>query len=142
MGSLSERIMEGLNVSLICMTITILSLFLLSLTIVILSKIINSLGTKQTGGSNTTSAGGLQDDAAIAQSPNQTTAAIPDETDNAGARSADIPGGELVAVLAAAIAYVTGADASSFRIVSYRRTRVITPVWNARGRYEYLSGKL
>jgi hypothetical protein len=50
--------------------------------------------------------------------------------------------GELIAVFAAAIAQFEGADAKPFRVVSYRRTSQTSPVWNLRGRSEYLSGKL
>ena len=50
--------------------------------------------------------------------------------------------GELIAVFAAAIAQFEGADAKPFRVVSYRRTNQTSPVWNLRGRSEYLSGKL
>jgi len=48
--------------------------------------------------------------------------------------AAGLPGGELVAVLAGAIAHFTGGDVSSFRVVSYRRTGQTSPVWNLRAR--------
>ena len=60
--------------------------------------------------------------------------------DNAGAMK--IPDGELVAIFAAAIAQTKGAGAPSFRVVSYRKTGQNAPVWNIRGRNDYLSGKL
>ena len=50
------------------------------------------------------------------------------------------PDGELIAVFAAAIAQATGN--SEFRVVSYRRSGQAAPVWNIRGRNDYLSGKL
>ena len=56
--------------------------------------------------------------------------------------AAAIPAGELVAIFAAAIAHASGAGAQPFRVVSFRRTNMESPIWNRRGRIEYLSGKL
>ena len=49
---------------------------------------------------------------------------------------------ELAAVFAAAISAMTGEDASTLRVVSYRKTGQTAPVWNVKGRYDYLAGKL
>ena len=146
MGSLSQRILEGLNVSLIGMTITILSLFLLSLTIILLSKVVSVLSNRQAGAPGSTGGqggGGGGDGSAVAAPSVQTAAPPPQDTvDNSATGGPHIRGSELVAVLAAAIACATGADAASFRVVSYKRTRINAPVWNARGRNDYLSAKL
>ena len=48
----------------------------------------------------------------------------------------------LIAVFAAAIAQYAGMDEKAFRVVSYRRGNNNVPVWNLRGRNDYLSGKL
>ena len=68
------------------------------------------------------------------QTPAQTTVTGP-----AAAGSNDC---ELAAVFAAAIAAMTGEDASTLQVVSYRKTGQTAPVWNVKGRYDYLAGKL
>ena len=52
------------------------------------------------------------------------------------------PDGELVAIFAAAITQLRGAGTPKFRVVAYRKTGQNSPVWNIRGRNDYLSGKL
>ena len=143
MDSLGQRVLAGLNVSLIGMTITIMTLFILSIAIIVLSKIVGALSAKKTGDPGMAGgSGGTGNNAVIGQTAVQAAAPPPDLTDDNTADNARIRGGELIAVLAAAIASATGASASSFRIVSYRRTKISVPVWNACGRNDYLSGKL
>ena len=138
------RILQGLNVSLIGMTITISSLVALTLIVIVMSSIISIMQKKSSdaaaatvgagSGAGISAAGGAGTGAqALAQSEAPTT--DPGVT-------AHIPVGELIAIFAAAIAQTTGAGASSFRVVSYRKTGQNTPAWNVRGRNDYLSGKL
>ena len=73
----------------------------------------------------------------------------PSTADTAGTAATDAAGGgvpahtgELVAVLAAAIAAATDSDVSGIKVVSYRKTGQTAPIWNVKGRYDYLAGKL
>ena len=88
------------------------------------------------GGDGQTRAANVQFPGARAGSPAGGSPAV-------GAPAGGAPvGGALIAVFAAAIAQIEGASASPFRIVSYVRSGQTSPVWNLRGRSEYLSGKL
>ena len=51
-------------------------------------------------------------------------------------------GNELIAVFAAAIAAMTGRSASDIRVCAYRKTGQTAPIWNVKGRHDYISGKL
>ena len=180
MQSLGTRILEGLNTSLIGMTITISSLILLSIIITLMSRVIIAMAAKKTAGgvgnqqhgSGATKQGGA--DGIRQESP---MAHMPDADGFTGCAIGDVicgaldiapggglsgtsegrfnatPGGgfnvapegglsgELIAVLTAAISQFTGDAAGSFRVVSYKRTGRSSPIWNLRGRDEYLSGK-
>lgn len=147
--SLSSRISEGLNVSLIGMSITISSLIILSLVIYLLSKCValtqkkrpadsgRETGLPPSGGSGQQNAAAVlsgQVDPAVAE--------IASQQDNISGADPRDPGPELIAVFTAAIMCMTGAGAPAFRVTSFRRTGRNSPVWNARGRDEYISGKL
>jgi len=61
----------------------------------------------------------------------------------ANAPAVTTAGGELIAIFAAAIAQMAGVTgAPPPRVISYRKTGQSAPVWNLRGRNEYLSEKL
>lgn len=147
MVSLGSRVLEGLNISLIGMTITISSLILLSVTITLMSKVIKTATNKTAGGAGARQNGGgaaLQGNAAGLQ-PGPSSNDLAGAVDEAGGGIGDnISGGvtgELIAVFTAAITQFTGNAAGSFRVVSYRRTGRSSPAWNLRGRDEYLTGK-
>ena len=129
MDSIGQNILDGLNVSLIGMTITIASLICLSLLIVLMSKMIVIVTNKFSGRKDASAAPG-------SDSSPRTDAPL-----EAG-KSDSISASGLIAIFAAAIAQSTGAEASSFRVVTYRKTGQNAPVWNISGRSEYLAGKL
>ena len=134
---MGQRILQGLNVSVIGMTITISSLIALMLIIMLLSRLIlllqkkppavNTLGS---GGNLAVAVDAKLDKGQIAES--ESSSSLSDKRTN----------GELVAIFAAVIAYSTGAAPSSFRVVSYKKAGAAAPIWNARARNDYLSGKL
>ncbi|MCL2057950.1 MAG: OadG family protein [Oscillospiraceae bacterium] len=145
MDSLGQRILQGLNYSVIGMSITISSLIILSLLIVLMSKIVKMFSDKppaaaQGGGDGTKQLAAATQAQPVAGTPPQSSA--PKAAEASGAVGAGVATGELIAVITAAIAQLTGAAASSFRVVSFKKTGQSVPVWNIQGRNDYLSGKI
>ena len=163
------RIMDGLEVSLIGMTITISMLILLSFCIMLQSKLVavfsenkragretdgsgaggsSGTGVSGVGGAGTIGVTSVDDSSVGAGAGSMVSLAQTDYTGgsaqtNAGNISGNnIDDGELVAVLTAAIAAISADDGLPFRIVSYRKTTKGAPAWNLMGRQEYLSEKL
>ena len=134
---MGQQILQGLNVSIIGMTITISSLIALMILIMVLSRIVNALQNKKL---TTVSVEPVLDSGklTIVQAPPSN----PVTNDYAPAVANMKSDNELIAIFAAAIAYTTGAAASSFRVVSFKESNVGAPIWNVRGRNDYLSGKL
>jgi Na+-transporting methylmalonyl-CoA/oxaloacetate decarboxylase gamma subunit len=155
---LGQRILNGLNVSLTGMTITIISLVSLAVIIIVISKIINYFQNKingvntgrqkeengfiQTSDGGGQNAGGSSSAAAGAVLGGGDNTTVDGGTPVVNNITTDVENDALVAIFAAAIARSTDGDARQFRIVSYKKTGQRAPVWNLRGRNEYLSGKI
>lgn len=90
--------------------------------------------------SNKQANGGQAENASAAQTGKESPQAVnAGNSANAGSMAS---GQELIAVFAAAIAEFECAGARPFRVVSFKRTGQTSPVWNLRGRSDYLYGKL
>ena len=152
--------MEGLKVTLIGMSITILMLIALMCCVIIQSKLVGGgTNNRKTGKRGNGSDGGKD-----ANSVEKGKVALSESNPVFGANPVSDTGsanvvqrqtnvfvsegkgrrndeGTLIAIITAAIAMATSDRGTPFKVVSFRKTGRTAPAWNIMGRQEYLAGK-
>jgi len=129
---------EGLDVLLLGMAITISSLIILTFIVIWSKKFADRVHAGHIDSGDARNPGG--DMIFQPQTKDKTGELM--LNDERKADAANPSENELIAVFIAAIIQATGGAVSTPRIVSFRKTGQNAPVWNLRGRNEYLSGKL